>query len=225
MPRRKQKHQDTNCYHIYNRSIDSKPIFAKKESAERFQNLIFLYRFTDFSVSYSRFRRYSKEDRNKLIEKLQLKNDLLTELICFCIMPNHFHLLLRQEKEGGISKFTGNIQNSFVKYFNKKHRRAGPLFQGEFKSVLVENESQFLHLSRYIHLNPYSSGIAQTFDQLISYPHSSLPEYLNIKQGFCETKTVKSFFTKKESYKNFILDQAEYQKSLQEIKNHQLDHF
>lgn len=223
MSRRKLSFQNENFYHIYNRALDFKPIFQKRKAACRFISLLGLYCFADFSISYSRFARYSRREKEKIIKKLKNNNKLLAELIVFCVMPNHFHLLLKQKQSGGISKFIGNLQNSYAKYFNTREKRAGSLFEGQFKGVLVESEEQLIHLSRYIHLNPYSSGIVSDFKQLHIYPYSSLSEYLDSREGICKTKVIKEIFSTQERYKDFVFNQAEYQKSLQQIKHLQLE--
>ena len=75
------------------------------------------------------------------------------EIICYCLMPNHLHLLLRQLMDGGISKFMSNFANSYTRYFNTKSKRKGPVFEGKFKAKRIETDEQLLHLSRHIHLN------------------------------------------------------------------------
>jgi putative transposase len=72
-------------------------------------------------------------------------------------MPTHIHLVLRQLKDGGISKFMSNILNSYSRYFNIKHNRKGPLWEGRFRKVLVGSDEQLLHLTRYVHLNPVTA--------------------------------------------------------------------
>ncbi len=134
-------------------------------------------------------------------------------------MPNHFHFLLKQLKEGGITEFLSKLCNSYTKYFNTKYKRVGPLLQGEFKAVLVESDEQLLHLSRYIHLNPLVSYIVKNLDL---YEWSSYEEYINSKsKGVCVKENVLSFFKSPASYKQFVLDQAEYGEKLELIK-HQL---
>jgi putative transposase len=71
-------------------------------------------------------------------------------VIAYCLMPNHFHLVLRQNEDGGISQYLADFQNSYTKYFDLKHRRSGAIFNRQFKAVLIESENQLLHLTRYI---------------------------------------------------------------------------
>lgn len=148
-----------------------------------------------------------------------LSTEKLVDIICYCLMPNHFHLLLKQVAENGISKFISQISNSYTKFFNTKNKRIGPLLQGAFKAVLIENDEQLLHVSRYIHLNPVVSGIVNTLEK---YPWSSYQEY-KIGSIFCKTEEILSFFKTKTEYLEFLNDQIEYGKSLEFIKHNLLD--
>jgi len=170
-------------------------------------------------MSFSKFLKLPSKHQEKILAILKKKKDLLVEIIAFCLMPNHFHLLLEQIQRNGIKIFVGNFQNSYAKYFNKKNERIGPLFKGRFKSVLVGSDSQLLHLSRYIHLNPYSSGIIKEKKELISYPLSSFGEYIGQNTGFCKPKIVLDQFKTPADYKKFVFDQADYQKRLETIKH------
>lgn len=135
-------------------------------------------------------------------------------------MPNHFHFLLTQSTEEGISKFMGLIQNSYTKYFNLRKKRVGSLFQGQFKAKRVETNEQLLHLSRYIHLNPYSSFVVKTLEDLKEYPWSSLPNYLGINQnGFLKKSLVLDSFMDEKDYQRFVFNQADYQRELEKIKH------
>lgn len=150
---------------------------------------------------------------------LTFKPDLskkIIEILAFCLMPNHFHLLLKQIKEGGITEFVSKVTNSYTKYFNTKYTRVGPLFQGEFKSVIVEDDEQLLHLSRYIHLNPLVLYLVKNLDQ---YEWSSYREYVSGKKGICTKEEVLGFFKTPKEYEQFILDQADYAKQLELIKH------
>lgn len=133
-------------------------------------------------------------------------------------MPNHFHLLIKQVEDNGISVFVSKLINSYTKYFNTKYNRVGPLFQGQFKSVLIENDEQLIHLSRYIHLNPL---VAHLIMDLKDYRWSSYSEFLNSTTGFCSKQIVLDFFSSPDGYKQFVDDQAEYAEELEIIK-HQL---
>lgn len=135
-------------------------------------------------------------------------------------MPNHFHLLLKQNKNNGISEFLRKICDSYIKYFNLRHKRQGPLLQGAFKAVLIESDEQLLHLSRYIHLNPF---VANLVDDLSDYKWSSYPDYFSSTNQYTETKHVLNFFRTNAKYREFITDQKDYAKSLHTIKHQLLD--
>ena len=206
-------------YHVFNRGVNKRPIFKTKYDYRRFTLLIKFYNSIEYPIKFSKFMTLAKDQRNEIWNRLALEKKH-TDILSYCLMPNHFHLLLKQNTENGISKLLGNLQNSYVRYFNIKNERIGPLFQGPFKTVRVDSEEQLLHLSRYIHLNPYSSGIVKNQDRLLSYDWSSLPEYINkLRFSFCKKDDVLAGFKNTESYKNFVLNNADYQKELENIKH------
>ena len=112
-----------------------------------------------------------------------------------------------------------DFTNSYTRYFNVKHDRVGPLFQGKFKSVFIETEEQLIHLSRYLHLNPYTSGLVKEENGLINYEFSSLSDYVDgSKHGFIDTSLVLSHFERTSDYWKFVLSQRDYQRKLGIIK-------
>lgn len=144
-------------------------------------------------------------------------------IISFCLMPNHFHILIKQLNENGITKFIANFTNGYTKYFNQKNSRTGPLFEGTFKATHIETDEQFVHLSRYIHLNPVASSIINLLD-LNNYQWSSYPEYIGISNSNLSNKElVLDLFKSPNDYKNFVLDQVNYAKELEKIKHVVLD--
>ncbi|MBI4991206.1 transposase [Candidatus Gottesmanbacteria bacterium] len=205
-------------YHVFNRSIERIPIFTNNKAAKRAIDTITYYRFERLSVRLSYFLLWSDTRQKELLLQLEKENKTLVTIICYCYMPNHFHFLLKQNQQNGISKFLSKFENSFTKYFNTSAKRKGHLFLGQFKAVRIETEEQLLHISRYIHLNPYSSFVVKNLENLLSYEWSSLPEYLGKTRGFCIKDHILSRF-KKTSYLKFILDQADYQRRLETIKH------
>ncbi len=136
-------------------------------------------------------------------------------------MPNHFHFLIRQIKEGGVTEFISKVSNSYTKYFNTKHKRVGPLFQGEFKAVLIETDEQLLHVSRYIHLNPL---VAELVKDLNIFPYSSYRYFITPEQNSpCVTQPILDFFKNPTEYQAFIDDHSSYAKDLEKIKHMLLD--
>ncbi|PJE67259.1 hypothetical protein COU95_03460 [Candidatus Shapirobacteria bacterium CG10_big_fil_rev_8_21_14_0_10_40_9] len=207
-------------YHIVNRGVASQPIFLNQKDYLRGLETIFYYQNQNIPLRYSFFLRLPVEQKTELLDNLKTKRKFLVEIIALCLMPNHVHLLLKQIQEKGISIFMSNFTNSYTRYFNTKRKRVGPLFQGKFKAVRVETDEQLIHLSRYIHLNPYSSYILKSLNELENYPYSSFPEYLDPKKSANFSKEIiLNNFQSLTSYKKFVFDQADHQKRLQEIKH------
>ena len=212
MPSRIVPFVNNHLYHIFNRGIAHMPIFCDKWDYKRFTKTFFYYQLQGPKPKFSLF----SPQNNKLDT-----NQKIIEVIGYCLMPNHFHFLLQQKADGGITEFVSKISNSYTKYFNTKNERVGPILQGEFKSVLVETDEQLIHLSRYIHLNPLVSYLT---DNLESYPWSSHPEYVGINRtSFCSKDIILKQFKSSEDYKQFVLDQEDYGRKLERIKHQTLD--
>lgn len=205
-------------YHVFNRGIDRQPVFRSKRDYEQACLGLSYYRFAQLPLKLSRFKDLSCEEKNNVLASLNKGQNVLVKIISFVLIPNHFHFLLLQTKNKGISTFLSKFTNSYTKYFNIKNKRVGDLFQGVFKAVRVETEEQLLHLSRYIHLNPLVSFVVKEKD-FLSYSWSSLPHFLQGKSSLCWMEPVLSNFTSPNGYKNFILDHADYAKKLEKIKH------
>lgn len=207
-------------YHVFNRGVASQPIFLQKRDYQRFMDTIFYYQNKNLPIRYSKFLYFSREVRNKILKEFINKKNLIIDNLCFCLMTNHFHLLVKQIDEKGVSKFIGNITNSYTRYFNTKYKRHGPLLQGKFKAVRIETDEQLLHVSRYIHLNPYTSFVVKKLEDIILYPYSSLSEYLKLVDSNMISKDlVLTHFKTLKSFREFILNQADYQLQLDQIKH------
>lgn len=223
MPIRQVPLVNDQIYHIFNRGIAGSSTFLSARDYERAMDTIGYYRFRKPVVKFSRFAEAKEEVRDHFNSQLN-RNEKLVEIYAYCLMPNHFHILLGQNIDNGISKFMGMFGNSYTKYFNKKHKRFGSLFSNRFKSVLIEDDVQFTHISRYIHLNPLTSRVVKDLASLRDYKWSSFPDYAVLnKESFCNTDRILSLFGKRDSYLDFVEDQADYQLSLELIK-HVLKH-
>ncbi|MBI4185822.1 transposase [Candidatus Berkelbacteria bacterium] len=136
-------------------------------------------------------------------------------------MPNHFHLLLEEVTEGGISRFLRRSLLSYTRYFNTRHSRVGPLFQGNFRFVLIENNDQFLHVTRYIHLNPY---VAKLTDDPESYRWSSYLAYQhNQPNRLCNPLLALELAHSPLDYQEFLVDFASYARDFALIRKHAFD--
>jgi len=219
MPIRKTPLITDYYYHIFNRSVAKVPIYTGKRDFSRAMDVLNYYRFSNLPLPYSQLKKKSKAKREEIMARVEKEGEKLLEIACFCLMPNHFHLLVKQKQDKGIADFIRKFQDSYAKFFNIKYKRSGPLFESRFNALLVETDDQILHLSRYIHLNPYTSFIIKEKEKLLEYSWFSLPEYLDKKEGFCETDIILGKFKSSKDYLDFIFNRADYQRSLGEIKH------
>lgn len=219
MPGRLQPLVTNEIYHVLNRGIDHRTTFADRREFQRVLNTLKFYQFTSPPMRLSKFLILANNEKERITQHFLKEKEKLVEFLAFCFMPNHFHFLLKQNQDAGISKFMSNFQNSFTRYFNTRHERIGPLFLDQFKAVRIETDEQLLHVSRYIHLNPYSSFVVKNLEELEDYQWSSFPEYLSGKEEICEKEIILSFFKTRKAYKSFVFDQADYQRSLEKIKH------
>lgn len=207
-------------YHVYNRSIAKRPIFIDQKNYQRAEELIDYYRYEKLPLRFSHFKRLPAEQKEQFMSKNMHDRVPCVEILAYCLMPNHIHFLLKQFGDNGISEFMSNLQNSYAKYFNIKHNRTGSLFQAMFKVVRVENDDQLLHVSRYIHLNPVTAYIIN-IASLEQYPWSSFKNYCSGGEidAFVNTKYLLKHFSSKQAYKEFVYNQADYQRELDTIKH------
>jgi len=194
-------------YHVYNRGVEKRTVFQKPQDYYRFLETINFYRLHPTPRKLSTHLRFGSPP----IPPHLMQNELV-KILCFCLMPNHFHLLIQQIKDGGISEFIKRISDSYIRFFNIKYSRIGALFQGKFKAKLVEKDEYLLQLSKYIHRNPLTHPMWK--GELAEYSFSSYPSYLNEtrKYEFCDTKTVSDYFNttnKLLSYKSFVEESNE----------------
>ncbi len=200
-------------YHVFNRGVEKRITFTNKRDYERFIETKDYYRVKNPSVRFSFKDRYINMQKNK-------NTSPLAEIICFCLMPNHFHILVKQIEDSGITTFLSKLSNSYTRYFNTKYKRVGPLFQGSFKAVRIEDDEQLLHVSRYIHLNPLIDYLTK---DLRTYPYSSYPEYLRLSKGFCQKDIILNNFNPPLSYERFVLDQEDYGRTIKQLERRLLE--
>jgi putative transposase len=205
-------------YHVLNRGVEKRITFTDRKEYLRARQTLDYYQYANPPLRLSHFIKLENDTKLLLSAKVK-KLHKQVEILAYCLMPNHFHFLLRQTTDNGISKFIANFTNSYTKYFNTKHDRVGPLFQGLFKAVHIENDEQLLHTSRYIHINPSSSFLVSK-NSLSEYPWSSYPEYLKPShESLCETNTILQFFPSRKLYEQFVLDQVDYAQNLERMKH------
>lgn len=172
----------SEIYHVLSRGIDKRKIFT--DDKDRFRFIHDLYEFNDEASANNSSYHFNKTStidigcRYNERQSERKPRKLLVHILAFCLMPNHYHLLLRAVREGGITRFIRKLNDGYVKYFNTKHERKGTLFEGKYKSILVKNESHFIHLPYYIHLNPLDSVAPEWRERKLKNPREAL-DFLN----------------------------------------------
>ena len=144
-------------YHIYNRGTQKQPIFVNDSDKLRFLFLILASQGKNSIRNINRVIRASVQHSMLHIEEDLAREVLLNrtvELVSFCLMPNHFHLIVKEVEGGGISKYLQRVQNAYTKYFNTRYNKSGHLFQSSYKSKHIPDDRYMMHLSAYIHKNP-----------------------------------------------------------------------
>ncbi|PIS47930.1 MAG: hypothetical protein COT17_00900 [Elusimicrobia bacterium CG08_land_8_20_14_0_20_51_18] len=214
MSYRKDPLVENQVYHVFNKSIAGFQIFNTKDDYRRFLETCVYYQNLRKEIKFSKYKVFEPEsDIKALVRKRSFRRKV--EIISYCIMPTHIHFSLKQESHNGISEFMKEVLDSHTRYFNIKHGRKGPLWEGKFKSILVKDDSQLLHLTRYHHLNPVTAFIVSKPED---WDFSSYKEYLNVvEQGICNYREI--IKTKPDEYRKFVEDRINYQRELAKIKN------
>jgi putative transposase len=199
---------ENGYYHIYNRGIEKRPIFLDSQDYGVFLSYLkeYLSPKTETELRNKlNGSELSSVERDKIWSKLRMKNfnaDIV--LLAYSLMPNHFHLFIKQNTMNGIDKLMKSLGTRFVMYFNRKYSREGSLFQGRYKAVLITDEAYFIHISRYIH----KQAISMKGQTLHEIQPSSLSDYLGIKNTTWvhpeEILTLFSNQNPKMNYESFI---------------------
>ncbi|MDP4030928.1 MAG: transposase [Patescibacteria group bacterium] len=187
------EYKENTYYHIYNRGVDKRIIFSDKNDYKKFLGYLKFYLSpTDL-----------QGQTLKASPSRVLKNytDYI-QLLAYCLIPNHFHLLVYQTDALAIAAFMQSLCTKYSIYFNKKSSRSGPLFQGRYRAVEVTSEEQLIYLTKYIHRNPIDILPSRT--DLEGYKYSSYGNYLKkFSQAWIKTDNILEYF-KKSSYKEFV---------------------
>ena len=184
---RKTPFVENEHYHIYSRGVEKRKIFLNTKDYNRFVALLYIMN-QNASFRMDNFLRENKNDLKNIFKEKRERT--LVSILGYCLMPNHFHLILHENTEGGISKFMAKLLTAYSMYFNTKYQRSGPLFTRPFRSEHIKNESQYMYIFSYVHLNPISifdkkwkeEGIKnkkEAEDFLEKYQLSSYQDFLN----------------------------------------------
>ena len=208
---------ESEFYHLYNRGVEKREIFSDRNDRERFLRLLFLANSTNpFNFRDIEDKKLTEIDRGTP----------LVAIGSYCLMPNHFHILVREIVSGGTSLFMEKLSTGYSMYFNNRHVRVGPLFQGRFKAQHVDNDNYLKYLFAYIHLNPIKlidshwkeneiQDKKRCKKYLATYRYSSYQDYHHSgakreEEGILTTAEFPTYFTKKCDFDNLIEDWLNY---------------
>lgn len=192
MPHRRIPFRSNHFYHIYNRGINQDLIFFSPDNYHYFQRLL-----------------------RRNIGRYHIA------VVAYCLLPNHYHLLLRPRKDDNLSQFINSLFGSYTQAVNKQQGRLGPLFQGRFHAILVDKEEYLIHLARYIHLNPVTSGLSTAAHE---WPYSNYVDVVTHREGdFKDTTLVPERFSSGEEYRKFVKDHSRDRSEMEGLEGYLLE--
>ncbi len=199
MPIRKIQFVPAEFYHIFNRGNGKQNIFYHDKDRYRFLQAIYLSNNVNTFLGIEELERgksgYALADIKNILETNMIPHDPLVRICADCLMPNHYHFLIQEIKEGGISKFMQRLGTSYAKYFVTKHKRPGSLFQGRFKATHIENDDQLKYLLAYVNaINPAQlvepnlkergiKNLKKALDQVNNYKWSTHFEFMGKRES------------------------------------------
>ena len=236
MPYRKEQFENDRIYHVVLRGLDNNLIF--KDTNDYYRGIFSIYEFNNakpIEIRKRRSARRKEKKKEKSGDPMSAtfdKRDKFVDTLCFCFMPNHIHLLIRQIKDGGISKFMRKVGAGYGRYFNKKYARKGYVFQNTFRSVYIEDDNQLRTIFNYIHANPISliepgwkekgvNNLSKTSKFLEEYKWSSYQDYID-KDNFpsvTDRSFILDFIGGTESCKAAVKNWVEYKKAVRNLES------
>lgn len=211
---RTKQYAENSYYHIYNRGVEKRIIFLDKQDYSVF--LSYLEDYLSFKDDKALLEKFSNLDttykeKNQIIKILRL-NNFYNEvtLLAYCLMPNHFHFFIKQKSAKSIDKFMQSLCTRYSMYFNRKYKRVGFLYQDVYKAVLIENEAQFICLSKYIHKQAVIHQSPKDKTLNLEKQPSSYPEYSGKrKTEWIHPEEILNYFSKINpilSYESFVTE-------------------
>lgn len=194
-------YQENSYYHLYNRGVEKRIIFPNKKDYQVFLSYLKIYLSPrdKSSLRSNLLEAKNWPEKDEIIRLINLKNyaDSI-DLLAYCLMPNHFHFLIKQKPAMAIKSFMQSLFTKYSMYFNRQYNRVGTLFQGNYKAVMIKSEEQLVYLSKYIHLNPGK-------DKFQNWQYSSLLNYSDtINQVWVKPLTIISLFSKDQRHTTYL---------------------
>lgn len=201
-------------YHICNKSISNYHIFRTDTLSSRFLLTLNYYNLNTKKLCLSK----ALKKPFSMPHILTRRKENICSVISFCIMPDHYHVLIKARDETFISKYINDVQNSFTRYYNKMNERKGPLWQSRFRAVHIKDNFTLLHVHRYIHLNPTTAGLVTRPE---TWGWSSYRDYISDINVLKTNHEIS--IGSMEQYKKFVEDQIDYQKTIKGIRRKLLE--
>lgn len=192
-------------YHVFNRAINKQVIFHDIADYTRF---LFLILYFQSSVNFPQIGRLVKHHvKHSVFDTMDVKKIIkkrTIELVAFCIMPNHFHLIIKELEDGGTAAYMQRVLNAYAKYYNTKYGKSGHVFQGPYRAVHIKDNRQLLYLSTYIHRNVRE--ISRWFNKERQYPWSSYQDFVDENRwgDLLMMDIILGQFKSKRKYREFV---------------------
>jgi putative transposase len=215
---RKTEFANGEYYHIYNRGVDKREVFSCDGDYRRF--IVGMNEFNNDLTREQRLRLAEKSELSSGAPELSSDFSPMVEIICYCLNPNHYHLILKQLKEKGIEKFMHKLSTGYTNYFNKKYSRFGSLFQGPFKSIHIDSNEYLLHLSVYVNANHAIHNYSEK-----DWPYSGYLDYAGKREGKLSSKVtiLERFDNDPLEYEKFMQNNINYFREKKELEKYVLE--
>ncbi len=196
-------------YHVYNRGVDKRPIFMDEQDYAVFLSFLKYALLPKDHEEKEPERILISQAQRFNLRRLEVADEL--DLVAFCLMPNHFHLLFYQHSTDAITRCMRSLATGYSMYFNKRYHRSGTLFQGRYRAVGIDSDAYWQHISRYIHLNPIDLGVDWQ-----TYKPSSFRVYAgDAKATWLKPGIILDDFKSPDEYRQFV---ASWQDRHSELK-------
>lgn len=222
---RKVEFKNGEYFHVYNRGVDKRDVFSDERDYVRF--IKSMREFNTTEAAGGLYEKYLREKhairtRTSNVQSGHLMSTPLVSISAYCLNPNHYHFILKQQVDNGIKKFMQKLGNGYTKYFNHRNKRSGSLFQGVYKSVHIDSNEYFLYLSAYVNKNNFIHGYSNAEEE---WEYSSLPDYAGKRNGtLCDKGEILGQFNNDISqYKKFLDATAAHLKEKKELEKYLLE--
>lgn len=211
--KRQKKAENGKIYHVYNKSISKYVIFRTPSDYERMKHALPFFT-RKRKMPFSKYILYRESNYRLPGGIMDNPGDgAIVDIIAYCIMPTHIHILARQLEEDGISRYMNRLLNSYTKHFNMSHNRRGPLWEGRFRKAFLD-ERLLLEITRYIHLNPVLSFIV---DDPGKWEYSSYRQYA-YRGKDDSSHEISALKVDPAGYRKYVKDNISFQKGLETIR-------